>query len=41
MHQTVAAQDRVASGQRVARDIGEMIFAANFSGSGASLQASN
>ena len=26
MHQTVAAQDRVASRQRIPRDIGEMIF---------------
>jgi len=39
MHERVAAQDRVASRQRVAGDIGEMIFALDFPGSRTGLQA--
>jgi len=38
MHQTVAAQDRVASRQRVPGNIDEIILAANPTGSGAGLQ---
>src|SRR5947199_9905230 len=39
MHETIAAQDGVASRQRVRRDIGEMIFTLDFSRGGAGLQA--
>jgi hypothetical protein len=39
MHQAIAAQDRVASRQQIAGDIGEMVFTADFSRGGASPQA--
>ena len=39
MHQTIPAQDRVASRQRIAGDIGEAILTPDFSGGGAGLQA--
>ena len=39
MHQSIAAQDRVASGQAIAGDIGEMVFALDLAGGSARLQA--
>jgi hypothetical protein len=35
MHERVAAQGRVASGQGIAGDIGEMVFAFDFTGGSA------
>ena len=39
MHEAVAAQDGVATRQRVRRDIGEMVFALDVTRGGAALQA--